>query len=94
LSTGFCFTETVLPLGRETVAPSRLIRRRLPRAGRTQAGRCVVLITAGTRDEKMAFAGAARERKMKRLVQGMRRPKPSMKNALEAWQGQADGSEE
>jgi ERCC4-related helicase len=69
----------------------RSIQRR-GRAGRTQAGRCVVLITAGTRDEKMAFAGAARERKMKRLVQGMRRPKPGMKSALDAWR--AEGAEE
>jgi len=44
-----------------------------------------VLIAAGTRDEKMAFAGAAREKKMKRIVQGMRRPDPKVRSALDAW---------
>jgi len=48
-----------------------------------------VLITAGTRDEKMAYAGVSREKKMKRLVQGMRRPKAELKSALEAWEGEA-----
>jgi Fanconi anemia group M protein len=67
----------------------RSIQRR-GRAGRTAAGHVVVLITAGTRDEKMAFAGAARERKMKRLVQGMRRPRVEMKSALEAWTGHGE----
>jgi Fanconi anemia group M protein len=71
----------------------RSIQRR-GRAGRTAAGRCVVLITAGTRDEKMAFAGVAREKKMKRIVQGMRRPKPEVKSALEAWREGARSEEE
>jgi ERCC4-related helicase len=71
----------------------RSIQRR-GRAGRTEAGRCVVLITAGTRDEKMAFAGAARERKMKRLVQGMRKPKANPKSALDAWRAEGGGKEE
>ncbi len=70
----------------------RSIQRR-GRAGRTEAGRCVVLITAGTRDEKMAFAGVSRERKMKRIVQGMRRPKPEMKSALDAWRAGGEGEE-
>jgi Fanconi anemia group M protein len=72
----------------------RSIQRR-GRAGRTAAGRAVVLITAGTRDEKMAYAGVSREKKMKRLVQGMRQPKTEMKSALDAWQRErAPGAEE
>jgi Fanconi anemia group M protein len=63
----------------------RSIQRR-GRAGRTAAGRVVVLITAGTRDEKMAYAGLAREKKMRRLVQQMRKPKSSMRSALDAWE--------
>ncbi len=69
----------------------RSIQRR-GRAGRTQAGRTVVLIAAGTRDEKMAFAGLAREKKMKRIVQGMRRPDPQVRSALDAWK--AEGAPE
>jgi Fanconi anemia group M protein len=71
----------------------RSIQRR-GRAGRTEAGRCLVLISAGTRDEKMAFAGAARERKMKRLVQGLRKPRAESKNALDAWRLEQGGEEE
>ena len=44
-----------------------------------------MLIAAGTRDEKMAFAGAAREKKMKRIVQGMRRPDTKVRSALDGW---------
>ncbi len=71
----------------------RSIQRR-GRAGRTEAGRCVVLITAGTRDEKMAFAGLSREKKMRRIVQGMRKPKAPMKNALDAWRDAGAREEE
>lgn len=71
----------------------RSIQRR-GRAGRTEAGRCLVLLTAGTRDEKMAFAGVARERKMKRLVQGMRKPKTNVRSALDAWRQEGGGEEE
>ena len=49
-----------------------------------------MLIAAGTRDEKIAFAGAAREKKMKRIVQGMRRPDPKVRSALEAWKAEGD----
>jgi Fanconi anemia group M protein len=63
----------------------RTIQRR-GRAGRTAAGRVVVLIAAGTRDEKMAYAGLAREKKMRRLVQGMRKPKAEARSALDAWE--------
>jgi len=63
----------------------RSIQRR-GRAGRTAAGRVVVLIAEGTRDEKMAYAGLAREKKMRRLVQGMRKPKASPRSALSAWE--------
>lgn len=69
----------------------RSIQRR-GRAGRTKAGRTVVLIAAGTRDEKMAFAGLAREKTMRRIVQGMRRPDTKVRSALDAWK--ADGAEE
>ena len=71
----------------------RSIQRR-GRAGRTKAGRTVVLIAAGTRDEKMAFAGAAREKKMKRIVQGMRRPDPKVRSALDAWKAEGAGEDE
>jgi Fanconi anemia group M protein len=63
----------------------RTIQRR-GRAGRTAAGRVVVLIAAGTRDEKMAYAGLAREKKMRRLVQGMRKPRAEARSALSAWE--------
>lgn len=63
----------------------RSIQRR-GRAGRTAAGRVAVLIAQGTRDEKMAYAGLAREKKMRRLVQRMRKPKASMRSALDAWE--------
>jgi Fanconi anemia group M protein len=71
----------------------RSIQRR-GRAGRTAAGRVLVLITSGTRDEKMAYAGLSRERKMKRLVQEMRKPKLELKSALEAWTGDKPHEEE
>ncbi len=67
----------------------RSIQRR-GRAGRTAAGRVVVLIAAGTRDEKMAYAGLAREKKMRRLVQRMRKPKASMRSALDAWEDEVE----